>query len=195
MKNTNKKYTIIGAMLLLISIIASFLLLRKKSNIAGLGKQQKYYKIADRLVKKAQNIINTIGAYEDAGQSEVREFEDILSNSKGLTYKEKSDLLNYMNSRVDNLDYSKGRYVSGLSGRQMLMKNIIKSYEFEYNYQYYDYIVSNVINGNRTTARRLFSSMPVENKRHFLVLLTDKDGHSYNDIDQQDRNMFFELMK
>jgi hypothetical protein len=66
------------------------------------------YKQLDRkasaLVTKVQNRINTKGAYENAGQKELRDFEDILSASD-LTYSEKFQLKSMMISRIDNLNY------------------------------------------------------------------------------------------
>ena len=62
---------------------------------------------ASTLVTKVQNRINTKGAYENAGQDELHQFEDMLSKSD-LTYQEKYQLKQMMSMAIDNLDYSKG---------------------------------------------------------------------------------------
>lgn len=59
---------------------------------------------ASALVTKVQNRINTKGAYENAGQNELRSFEDMLSASN-LMYQEKHQLKQMMISRIDNLNY------------------------------------------------------------------------------------------
>lgn len=66
------------------------------------------YKQLDRkasaLVTKVQNRINTKGAYENAGQNELRQFEDLLSASD-LMYQEQYQLKQMMISAIDNLRY------------------------------------------------------------------------------------------
>lgn len=62
---------------------------------------------ASALVTRVQNKIDRSGAYENAGQDELRAFCDLLSTSD-LTYPEKHQLKQMMISRIDNLDYSKG---------------------------------------------------------------------------------------
>lgn len=57
---------------------------------------------ASQLVTKVQNKIDRSGAFENAGQNELRQFEDMLSNSD-LTYQEKYQLKQMMISRIDNL--------------------------------------------------------------------------------------------
>lgn len=59
---------------------------------------------ASQLVTKVQNRIDTKGAYENAGQNELRQFEDMLSASD-LTYQEKYQLKQMMISAIDNLRY------------------------------------------------------------------------------------------
>lgn len=59
---------------------------------------------ASQLIAKVQNKINKSGAYENAGQNELRQFKDILSKSD-LTYSEKWQLEQMFNSRIDNLNY------------------------------------------------------------------------------------------
>lgn len=64
------------------------------------------YKQLDRkssaLVTKVQNRIDRAGAYENAGQDELHQFEDMLSKSD-LTYQEKYQLKTMMISAIDNL--------------------------------------------------------------------------------------------
>lgn len=60
---------------------------------------------ASQLITKVQNRIDTKGAYENAGQNELRQFKDMLSKSD-LTYQEKYQLEQMFNSRIDNLNYS-----------------------------------------------------------------------------------------
>lgn len=59
---------------------------------------------ASVLVTKVQNRINTRGAYENAGQSELLQFEDLLSKSD-LSYPEKYQLKQMMLLAIDNLNY------------------------------------------------------------------------------------------
>ena len=66
------------------------------------------YKQLDRkasaLVTKVQNRIDTKGAYENAGQNELRQFEDML-NASDLMYQEKYQLKQMMISAIDSLRY------------------------------------------------------------------------------------------
>ena len=66
------------------------------------------YKKLDRkasaLLTKVQNKINKSGAFENAGQNELRQFRDLLSQSD-LTYQEKYQLKKMMIVRIDNLNY------------------------------------------------------------------------------------------
>jgi len=59
---------------------------------------------ASQLVIKVQNRINTKGSYENAGQNELRQFQDLLSKSD-LTYQEKHQLKQMMIVAIDNLKY------------------------------------------------------------------------------------------
>lgn len=60
---------------------------------------------ASQLITIVQNKINNSGAYENAGQDELRQFKDMLSKSS-LTYSEKWQLEQMFNSRIDNLNYN-----------------------------------------------------------------------------------------
>lgn len=66
------------------------------------------YKQLDRkasaLVTRVQNRIDTKGAYENAGQDELRQFKDLLGKSD-LTYQEKHQLRQMMIISIDNLRY------------------------------------------------------------------------------------------
>ena len=57
---------------------------------------------ASELVTKVQNRIDIKGSYENAGQDELRQFEDMLSKSN-LTYQEKYQLKTMMSTSIDNL--------------------------------------------------------------------------------------------
>lgn len=59
---------------------------------------------ASQLITKVQNKINETGAYENAGQNELRQFKDML-NKSDLTYPEKWQLEQMFNSKIDNLNY------------------------------------------------------------------------------------------
>lgn len=59
---------------------------------------------ASELVTKVQNRINTKGAYENAGQNELRKFEDMV-NASSLMFQEKYQLKQMMISAIDNLRY------------------------------------------------------------------------------------------
>ena len=62
---------------------------------------------ASQLITKVQNKIDKSGAYENAGQKELIQFKDILSESQ-LTYSEKWQLEQMFNNRIDNLNYNGG---------------------------------------------------------------------------------------
>ena len=59
---------------------------------------------ASALVTKVQDRIDSKGAYENAGQDELRQFEDMV-NSSDLMFQEKFQLKQMMISRIDNLRY------------------------------------------------------------------------------------------
>lgn len=59
---------------------------------------------ASQLVTKVQNKINTKGAFENAGQKELIQFEDMV-NASDLTYPEKFQLKQMMIQAIDNLSY------------------------------------------------------------------------------------------
>ena len=60
---------------------------------------------ADEMVAKVQYVINHRGAYENAGQDEIREFEDIVRDCN-FHYQQQCNLIDYINKGVDNLKYS-----------------------------------------------------------------------------------------
>ena len=45
--------------------------------------------------------------YENAGQKELRQFDDLLSKTD-LSHSERSELVNYMSNKIDNLQYAEG---------------------------------------------------------------------------------------
>lgn len=59
---------------------------------------------ASQLVTKVQNRIDRRGAYENAGQKELREFEDLV-NASDLMFQEKFQLKQMMIQAIDNLRY------------------------------------------------------------------------------------------
>ena len=61
--------------------------------------------LADEMVAKVQYVINHRGAYENAGQDEIREFEDIVRDCN-FHYQQQCNLIDYINKGVDNLKYS-----------------------------------------------------------------------------------------
>ena len=63
-----------------------------------------WYKKADNIVSKVQNKVTKKGGYENAGQKEIRQFEDSLDNTK-LSHQAKSVLKSYINDKVDNIKY------------------------------------------------------------------------------------------
>jgi hypothetical protein len=63
-----------------------------------------YKRLADSTIKKVQDRIKLKGAYEDAGQNEIRKFMDKVGNSD-LSYNAQAELQDYINELVDNLEY------------------------------------------------------------------------------------------
>lgn len=64
------------------------------------------YKQLDRkastIITKLQNEIASGNVYENQGQKELRQFEDIVRKSE-LTYQEKYQLISMLSTRIDNL--------------------------------------------------------------------------------------------
>ena len=57
-------------------------------------------------------------------------------------------------------------------------KDLAKDYEFESAYEYFEYIVDSLINGQRQQVRNLFNQMSDFSKRTFLNdFLNDDSGH------------------
>lgn len=63
----------------------------------------KYERKADSIIARVQKRINTSGAYENAGQREIRLFEDSLPSF--LHYTDECHLKDYINNGIDNLRY------------------------------------------------------------------------------------------
>ena len=49
------------------------------------------------------------------------------------------------------------------------MKKLLKSYDLNSDQQYYEMIVTSVINGQRTQAREQFKAMPKANRKEFVI--------------------------
>lgn len=60
--------------------------------------------LADEMVNTVQYVINHRGAYENAGQDEIRTFEDIVRDCE-FHYQQQCNLIEYINRKVDNLKY------------------------------------------------------------------------------------------
>ena len=45
------------------------------------------------------------------------------------------------------------------------LKTLCKVYEFENEYEYFDYIIESLINGNRTQCRELFNDLREDDKK------------------------------
>jgi len=60
------------------------------------------------------------------------------------------------------------------------MKNraetLAKEYEFKHEYEYYDYIVDSLINGQRQQVRDLFNQMHNDDKQYFLNNYLQEDS-------------------
>jgi len=72
------------------------------------------------------------------------------------------------------------------------MKKLLKSYELVSVSDYYEMIITSVINGQRSQAKNQFNEMPKENKKEFIKLQFHKDC-DYN-LSQLDKNMFIDLL-
>lgn len=66
---------------------------------------KQYKELADEMVARVQYIINHRGAYENAGQDEIREFESIVDRRWLDTAQQVFNLRDYINRKVDNLKY------------------------------------------------------------------------------------------
>jgi hypothetical protein len=62
----------------------------------------KLEKLADKLARDLQNKINKNGIYENAGQNELRIFEDKVNNTD-LTYPEKYKLKQMFINKIENI--------------------------------------------------------------------------------------------
>lgn len=60
-------------------------------------------KRAQKLIDKVQKRIKSRGAYENAGQNEIRQFTDTLP--KELHYTERCELIKFIDDGMDNLEY------------------------------------------------------------------------------------------
>lgn len=60
-------------------------------------------KRAQKLIDKVQKRIKSKGAYENAGEKEIRQFEDTLP--KELHYTERCNLIRFINEGMTTLEY------------------------------------------------------------------------------------------
>ena len=65
------------------------------------------------------------------------------------------------------------------------MKKLLKEYGFENEFEYYEMIISSVVNGQRTQAKMQFNAMPKDNKKHFIKNAKDylSEYFTSDDID------------
>lgn len=70
--------------------------------------ENKLYKLfkelADEMIGSVQYLINRKGAYENAGSAEVNLYLKVMAKCK-FNYQQRSNLHDYINRLVDNLDY------------------------------------------------------------------------------------------
>jgi len=66
--------------------------------------KERFYKLADKMIGKVQNKIKAQGAYENAGQDEIRHFMEMVRN-KIDDYQVQCALKDYIIKLVDNLKY------------------------------------------------------------------------------------------
>lgn len=71
-------------------------------NITESDELAKYYKKADLIYDKVKSKFKKTGGYENAGQKEIREFEDSLP--KEITYNDRSKLMNYINDKIEQIE-------------------------------------------------------------------------------------------
>lgn len=55
-------------------------------------------------------------------------------------------------------------------------ETLAKEYEFEFEHEYYDYIVESLINGQRQQVRNLFNQMHNDDKQYFLNNYLQEDS-------------------
>ena len=67
------------------------------------------------------------------------------------------------------------------------MKKLLKDYELNSDMQYFEMIVTSVINGNRTQAREQFNAMPRKVRKAFIVSIY---GNWDSGLSNSDKAMF-----
>ena len=68
--------------------------------------EKSFKKKADKIFQKVQDKINKKGSYENAGQSEIREYEEEVSRNVS-DFQTRCRLSEYINNKIDNcLDYN-----------------------------------------------------------------------------------------
>ena len=72
------------------------------------------------------------------------------------------------------------------------MKKLLKDYELNSDMQYFEMIVTSVINGNRTQAKEQFKAMPKQYKKMFLKSIL---GNSWDcGLNYADKCMFLDVI-
>ena len=61
------------------------------------------------------------------------------------------------------------------------LKTLCKVYEFENGYEYFDYIIESLINGNRTQCRELFNDLREEDKKSCIRYIREMGTDYAND--------------
>ena len=56
------------------------------------------------------------------------------------------------------------------------VETLAKEYDFEFEHEYYDYIVESLINGQRQQVRDLFNQMHNDDKQYFLNNYLEEDS-------------------
>ena len=54
-------------------------------------------------------------------------------------------------------------------------EDLAKDYDFNSKYEYFDYIIESLINGQRPQVKELFNQMKGEDKQEFLIDYLDSD--------------------
>jgi len=70
------------------------------------------------------------------------------------------------------------------------MKALIDKYGFEAMDQYYEYIVESMINGQRKQVTTLFNALIDDNKKEFLLYLTD-----HVETENNGNTIYYQLLK
>jgi len=69
------------------------------------------------------------------------------------------------------------------------MKKLLKDYALNSDMEYFEMIVTSVINGQRTQAKELFNAMPRKVRKAFIVSIY---GNWNSGLDDRDKAMFMQ---